>query len=151
MGILDRHKKPGGFRNLVNSLEMTPPDKRQKIIESMIAEDPLFMNDVMMCIFKFEEFEKIQDMVMSEILFVMKEFKTLAVALYKAPEALATKFTKNMAPSQTMQYREEVSMINQIKVSEQMGARFKIIEIARKLQQEGKFILKPYNSNYPET
>ena len=150
MGILDRHKKPGGFRKLVNSIEVTPPEKRNMILDTMLAEDPIFISDVLRCVFKFEEFDQINDMAICELLYHFKEFKTLAVALHKAPEPLVNKFKKNMAAPQAIQFREEVSMVSQIKVSEQLGARYKIIELARALQVEGKFILKPYDSKYPD-
>lgn len=151
MGLLDRHKKPGGFRRLVNEMETTPPSKRDKLLEMLKAEDFGFIEDVQRCIFKFEEFVNVDDLVMCEIVFTLaKEPKTMAVALYHASEDLAKKFKKNLSHPQLMGLREEESMLSQVTVAQQMSSRFRIIEKARALQNEGRIVLKPYDSKYPE-
>ena len=57
MSLIDRHKKPGGFKKLVNSLELTTPDKRGQILSLLRQEDSVFVGNVEESIFNFEEFQ----------------------------------------------------------------------------------------------
>jgi flagellar motor switch protein FliG len=153
MSIIARHKKPGGFRKLVNSLETTPVEKRIKILDSLRREDPAFVEDVEACIFNFEEFGALNDLVMAEIVGSLKpgDIKSLAYALYKCPDtALVEKFTKNMMPPIFFQYREHSESISQLHTYEQVGGRFRIIEKARELEEQRKFTLKKYISKYQD-
>jgi flagellar motor switch protein FliG len=149
MGVTDRHKRPGAFKKLVNSLEMTAPDRRIKILESFKVEDPEFAQDVENCIFDFAEFTKLNDLMLCEFISHITDFKALAMALYKAPEEILNRFKKNMPVKQQLKMREESELIEKLTVAEQMSARFKLIEIARDIEREGKIKLKPYNDKYP--
>lgn len=151
MSLIDRHKKPGGFKKLVNSLETTAPDKRKKIMDAMRAESFEFINDVEECLFAFDEFEKLEDMVMCEFIYTQTEFKTLALALHKhANQALVEKFKKNMNHKQLVQIKEQESLLNQITTGEQMAAQFKLIGKARELEKLGKMMIKKYNPKYKD-
>lgn len=150
MGMIDRHKKRGGFKKLVNSLETTHPEKRAKIIAMLKEEDPILMEKVEQSIFDFSEFETMSDLLVCEILSQFKEFKTLAIALYKCPnEALIAKFLKQMAPAQRREYNEQVETLRGVTVSEQNAARFRIVESSRALEKSGKFTLKRYLTDEP--
>ena len=98
MSLIARHKKPGGFRKLVNSLETTVVEKRVKIHEALRAEDPDFIAEIEQSIFNFEEFIEMDDLIVCEVVGALsKEMRTLALALYKSPdERLVQKFFKNM-------------------------------------------------------
>ena len=150
MGITDRHKKPGGFKKLINSLEVTPPQRRQVILDTMRAEDLTFVEDIEKCIFKFEEFVNLNDLMLCEFLAHVTDYKSLAVALFKSPAEIESKFKKNMIPAVQKQVRDEAEMIEKVTVGEQMAARFKLIELARAIEKENKIKLKAYNSKYPD-
>jgi flagellar motor switch protein FliG len=152
MGITDRHKKPGGFKKLVQSLEITAPEKRKKILDSMRVEDPIFASDVEKSLFDFSEFMKIDDLVLCEIISEIKDMKALAIALYKAPNEWIEKFKKNMVPAKYREFKEETELLSQtpVTVGMQMSSRYKIISIARELQNQKKIVLKPYDSKYPD-
>ena len=150
MSTVERHKKPGGFRKLVNSLETTPPDRRKKILDLMASEDPAFVKDVQKCIFEFEEFALIDDMVIAEIIFQFKtEMKVVALALFKAKdEKLIAKFMKNMTGATGGRFNEETSMLDKITVGQQQGARYRMIEKSRELQLQHTVVIKKYNPKY---
>ena len=152
MSITARHKKPGGFKKLVNSLETTVLEKRTSILEAMRKEDPDFVSEVEQCIFNFEEFININDLVVAEIIAAFqKEMKTVAVALYKCSDkALLEKFTKNMIAPAMRAMREEQETLEQVRLNEQVGARFRIIAKARELEQRGSFQLKRYSQVYKD-
>lgn len=149
MGLIDRHKKPGGYRKLVNSLEITSPDKRAKILETLRIEDSAFVEDVEKDILNFDELGAINEMMISELVSSMREMQTLAVALYKTPPDFIAKFTKSMTPAQQRRFHEETMTIDQLTVAQRMASQFKVVETARLLQEEGKITIKEYNTKYP--
>lgn len=149
--LTNRHKKPGGFRKLVNSLETTAVDKREKIVDMMRKEDPEFMAEIEKSIFSFEEFRVTDDLIVCELLGALKEPRTLAVALYHCPdEVLLDKFTKNMPPHLRFEFKEETEMLRGITQREQIAARFRIIQKTREIEKVKKFVLKKYSSQYPD-
>ena len=150
MSMIARHKKTGGFRKLVNSLETTAVHKRNKILEVMKLEDPEFIADVEGSIFTFNEFSNVSDPVICEIVDCIKtELRTLAFALYDSSQSgLAEKFTRNMGPSTYRAYREEVDSIEQPSLGNIITAQFRIITKVRALENEGKFVIKKYLGNY---
>jgi flagellar motor switch protein FliG len=152
MSLVERHKKPGGFKKLVQSLELTPHDRRGKIIEAMRREDPEFIAEVEKCIFEFEEFKNIPDMVITDIVYTLRnDMRSLAVALYKCKDPeLYEKFSKNMLTAQGALFKDEIKMLEAITVGVQKGARFKVIAKARELQDAGVIALKKYSSIYPD-
>lgn len=152
MSITARHKKPGGFRKLVNSLELTPEDKREKILETFRQEDPEFVAEVTKCIFSFEEFKLLNAMIVTDVVVAMKpEMRTLAVALYKCKDhELLGHFQACMPSAQAAAFRDETGMLAGITVGEQKGARYRVIEKARELQNSGVVMIKKYSPLYAD-
>lgn len=151
MSIIARHKKPGAFRKLVNFLETTAPEKQKLIIEAMRKEDPDFMGQVEDCLFRFEEFMPMDDMVICEIIGAMKkEMRTVALALYHSEPAMIEKFVKNMRPPEHFEFKEMTEGFKSVLSREQLAARFRIIEKARDLERAGKIVLKKYSSHWAD-
>ena len=149
MSTTARHKRKGGFRKLVQSLETTTPDKRGHILDVMKKEDPEFVEEVERCLFQFDEFLNLKDLVIAELAGeFLNEPKTLALALYKMEGPLAEKFYKNMNAKLTMAVKEAASMLSDVKVREQVSARFRMISKARELEAASRFILKKYSEKY---
>ncbi len=150
MSLIARHKKPGAFRKLVNSLEITPQDRRTKILNAMRAEDPDFVTAVEKCLFEFSEFKNLSEMILADVVYAMKDdMRSVAIALYKCKdEELLNKFMKSMLPAQGSAFKEEMSMLTAITVGQQKGAQFKVIEKARELQENGVVTIKEYAPQY---
>lgn len=150
MGMTDRHKKQGGFKKLVNSLETTSHDKRVKILEAMAQEDPAFIDEVQKSIFEFSEFAKISDMAICELVCAFsEEMKTIALALYRLEDqALIDKFLRNMPPREMSAYRSAHENLTSVLGRERTSAQFRIINKARELEAQNKFTLKRYSSKY---
>jgi len=152
MSLTARHKKPGGFRKLVNSLETTPEEKRKKILDAMRKEDPDFVAEVENCLFSFQEFAAIDDLTICEIISSLNpiDMRSLALALHKADEKLLGKFTKNMLPAKMRGFKEETELLKEVKKSEQDGSRFRIIGKARELEAQNVIKLKRYSQHFTD-
>lgn len=115
-------------------------------------DDPQFLAHVETAIFMFEEFKSVNGMMVAELMHEMKnEMTAVALALYHcSDEELVQKFVKNMASAQAFAYRDTASELAQVTVGQQTGARFRIIEKARELQQQGRILLKKYSPLYQD-
>jgi flagellar motor switch protein FliG len=149
MSLVMRHKKKGGFKKLVFSLETTAFDKRKLILDAMRKEDPDFIAEVEGSIFNFEEFLGINDLIIAEVVGAMKkEMRMLALALFKCDEELIKKFTKNMRPNEHFEFRDFTSAFTKVLEREQMGARFRVIVKSRELEAARKIVLKKISPKY---
>ena len=150
MSITARHKRPGAFKKLVQSLETTPPDRRQKIMTALASEDAELAMHAETSIFKFEEFENVPDPLLAEVLVMLKnEPRTLAMALSSTDKKLVEKFTANMTPPLRSEFKQLDGEFEKITESERRAARFRVITKARELENGGRHMLKKYSGNYP--
>ena len=145
MSLVARHKKPGAFEKLVQSLEITSPEKREKIMATLDAEDPVFMDRVRKSMLSFNELKALSEGVIMEIFFLMGKMEYLALALYKWDDKeLVEKFLKCIPPKQMAEYKEAVEGLGQVTKGRREGAQFKLVEVARQLQMEKGIKIKAY-------
>lgn len=145
-----RHKRPGAFKKLVQSLEVTPPERRQKIIAALASEDAELAVHAESSLFKFEEFEKVPDPIVTEVLTALQnEPRTLAMALAGVEQALCDKFIANMSPVLRSEYKGLAAEFAGIGPRERQAARFRVIAKAREIEEGGRFMLKRYSGSYP--
>lgn len=151
MSITARHKKPGAFRLLVTSMETTPPERREKIMNAIQADDPELAAHLQKSLFSFAEFSTLGDLALAEIIGEFQnEMRTVALALYKCKdEALVAKFLRNMAASTAAGYKEAAEELKEVKVREQVSAQFRMIAKARELEKNARLKLKSLSGNYP--
>ena len=145
MSLVARHKKPGAFEKLVNSLEITSPEKRDKIMETLEAEDPVFMERVKKSMLTFGELKVLPEGIIMEVLYLLDKMEYLALALYKLDDKeLVDKFMRCIPSKQMIAYRDAVEGLGQVTKGRREGAQFKIVEAARKLQSEKSMKIKAY-------
>jgi flagellar motor switch protein FliG len=150
MSITARHKKPGAFRKLVNSLETTPSDRRQKILDALKAEDKELAQHAEKSLFYFEDFLTTSDEMIREICQAMKsEMRVMAVALNGRGDSMIRKFTENMQHAEKYEFEQQTEAIKGILGREQMSAQFRIIAKAREIEDRESITLKKYSGSYP--
>jgi len=140
MGIYTRYKKdPNGFRKLVELLEITPKDKREKMIEMGRAEDPEYTAKALAMTMNFQDILSMQDAEFAEVLSLIPP-KIIAAAFAPLGKVIHDRVLK-LAP------RNRISDIRDIieaeyRPTEVGGAQFKVIEMTRDLERRGKIQLK---------
>lgn len=145
MSLTARHKKPGAFEKLVQSLEITSPEKREKIIVSLEADDPVFMDRVKRSMMSFTDLKDLKIEILMEVVYAVGKMEYLALALYKLEDQeLVDKFLKCIPPKQMPAYKEAVENLAQVTKGQREGAQFKLIEAARKVESEKALRIKPY-------
>lgn len=140
MGVYTRYKKdPNGFRKLVELLEITPKDKREKMIAAGLAEDPDYTKKAMAHMMTFLDILGLADGEFAEIL-ALAPPKILAMAFSAAAADVKTRVL-TLAPRRSMADIKDI-IDAQYKPGEIGGAQLKMIEYARDLERRGKIGLK---------
>ncbi|MGE0614856.1 MAG: FliG C-terminal domain-containing protein [Bacteriovoracia bacterium] len=140
MGVLTRFKRnPEGFRALVELLESAPADKRQKMIAAGMAEDPPFMHKAMDLMMNFEDITMLSDPELAEVVAVAPP-RITSLAISKSDSELQMRFFKCAPPRLMAEIRDGLTPDAALKAIG--GAQLKMVEVARKLEREGRLRVK---------
>ena len=119
---------------LLNSLDK---ETRELLLQSIGQEDPLLEEKIREKMFTFEDIKKLSDRDIIEILKVVDK-NTLMIALKGAPEDIRQKFLKNMSKRAAKLFLEDMEALGPVKKSEIERAQKQIVNIIRKMIDEGK-------------
>lgn len=135
MGIYWRYKQnPGGFRNLVELLESTPPSRRQKMVDAGLAEDAGYTMDALKYVMDFNDILSLPDMELAEV-------------VAKAPPQIVAYALRGLTPPNVERFLRcaRPAIAAEIKVylesapspRDISGAQMKLITTARELEKRG--------------
>jgi flagellar motor switch protein FliG len=135
MGVYTRFKRsPEGFRALVELLETTPLERRQKMIDVGMAEDADFTRRALELVMTFEDITRMSDSELAELVAAAPP-RITACAISNADEEIQTRFLRCSKAKVLAGIRE--AMQTKVSLKEIGGARLKLIEHARKLEKQG--------------
>ncbi len=135
MGVYSRFKKnPDGLRSLVELLESTPRERRQKMIEVGIQEDPDYTDRALALMLTFEDILQLPDGELAELT-ASSPPAVLAAAIFRQPEAVKERFLKATPPRQQGELRDAMEIEPELRAIG--GAQLKLISIARQLEKKG--------------
>ncbi|RUM29234.1 MAG: flagellar motor switch protein FliG [Aquifex sp.] len=119
---------------LLNTLDK---ETRELILQSIGQEDPLLEERIREKMFTFEDIRKLSDRDIIEILKVVDK-NTLMIALLGAPEDIKQKFLSNMSKRAAKLFLEDMEALGPVKKSEIEKAQRQVVNIIRKMIDEGK-------------
>ncbi|WP_461831945.1 flagellar motor switch protein FliG [Aquifex sp.] len=119
---------------LLNTLDK---ETREAILQTIGQEDPILEERIREKMFTFEDIRKLSDRDIIEILKVVDK-NTLMIALKEAPEDIKQKFLSNMSKRAAKLFLEEMEALGPVKKSEVEKAQKQIVNIIRKMIDEGK-------------
>jgi flagellar motor switch protein FliG len=136
MGVYTRFKQKGqeGFRALVQLLETTPMSRRERMIEVGMLEDPAYTELALKFVLKFEDLAQLPDLELAELT-AKAPARTTAYALGGCDPAVVERFLRNSKAPVAAEIKDY--MQTQIGPREIGGARLKLVEFARQLEQKG--------------
>lgn len=149
MGMLGRIKKKqlDGFKEFVINMETTGAQARQHIFITGILEDPVFITYVMKNIKTFDDFLNLPS---DEIDTVLKHQDQLLGVFAKCvlgmPEEKLMAL-ESVIPKHLSKLKDELSYLKEVTPAEREGARFYILKITRKLQQQE--LIHGFHWSYP--
>lgn len=132
--------KIGGVEPLAEMLNLIDKATEDQILDNLEERDPDLAEQIRQLMFVFDDLVKIDDRGIQELI------KNVAndrwkVALKTASEAVGELVFKNMSDRAAKMLREDMEAMAAVKLSDVESAQFEVIQVARKLEEEGKIVI----------
>lgn len=138
----DQSKKAdGGVKNLADLMNRLEPSAAREILQTIESDDPKLAISIRDLMFTFENFLEVPESDMRELM-NMVDKKTLMVALKGASEDLRSHIFRTMSSRAVEMMKEDSEMMGPVRGKDVAKAQSEIVAIARKLESEGKIVLK---------
>ncbi|NWF51684.1 MAG: flagellar motor switch protein FliG [Nitrospirae bacterium] len=135
-----KEKKIGGIKLVAEILNQCSRTHEETILEKITEKSSNLAESIRQHMFVFDDLVKVDD---KGIQAILREVSTedLAIALKTSSEALKEKIFRNMSQRAGQILKEEMQTKGPVRVSDVEKAQQEIINIARRLEGEGKIIL----------
>ncbi|RLB11594.1 MAG: flagellar motor switch protein FliG [Deltaproteobacteria bacterium] len=134
-----RHR--GGINKVVELAKSLDFKTLESILNELQAIDPDLASIIEQQLFTFEDLGNLDDRSI-QILLREIDTKDLALALKTASEELKGKFLRNLSERAREMLMEDMEVMGPVKIKDVENAQQKIVDIAKKLESEGKIILQ---------
>jgi flagellar motor switch protein FliG len=134
-------REVGGVKHVADLLNQTPGKVTTQILDSIEKENLDLATSIRNQMFTFEDFIKIPDEGVRELLSQVDK-KSLATALKTASEELQAHFFKSMSSRAVEMLKEDTEALGNLRAKDIAQAESEIVAIARKLESDGKLVLR---------
>lgn len=134
-------KSYSGFKAVADLLNRVPGDQSKVILEQIEEDDPEMALGVRNLMFTFEDLVTIPPASMREIVAEVDK-KQLALALRGAREDLKAHVFRAMSSRAVEMLKEDMEVMGPVRSREVAAVQHEILQLARRLETEGKVILK---------
>jgi flagellar motor switch protein FliG len=134
-------QKDSGFRNVAELMNRLDPMAAREILESMEKDEPKLAMGIRDLMFTFENFLAVPETNLRELMGAIDK-KTLMIALKGASEDLRSHFYRTMSSRAVDMMKEDSDAMGPVRSKEVAKAQSEIVAFARKLEAEGKLVLK---------
>ncbi|HTT33998.1 MAG TPA: flagellar motor switch protein FliG [Methylomirabilota bacterium] len=131
----------GGVKAVADLLNQIEQEATTGILDVIEQDDAQLATSIRNLMFTFEDFLEVQDAGMRELLGQIDK-KTLATSLKGASEDLKNHFFKCMSSRAVEMLKEDMEALGPLRSREVQAAQHEIITTARRLEGEGKIVLK---------
>jgi len=131
----------GGVKAVADLLNKTSGKITTQVLEAIEKANAELATSIRNQMFTFEDFSQVADAGIRELL-AQVDKKTLATALKNASEGLKTHFFKSMSSRAVEMLKEDTDAMGQIRAKDVAQAQMDIVATARKLESEGKLLLR---------
>ena len=135
-----------GFRSVAELLNRLEPNASKAILEAVEQESPRLAVSIRNLMFTFEDFITVQDTGLRELLAAIDK-KTLATALKNASENLRSHFFKCLSSRAVDMLKEDIELLGVVRARDISKAQQEVVAAARRLEAEGKIVLKMENED----
>jgi len=142
VGTFSINQAYGGIRAVAELLNRMDRRRSRAVLEKIDDDKPEVANSIRELMFVFEDITTLDDMAIREILQRIDK-KTIAQALKGATEAQQTQFFHNMSGRAVEMMKEEMDLMGPQKIKDVHAAQQRIVEIVRRLEEEGIINLGP--------
>lgn len=130
----------GGVQPVAEMLNVMDKNTEQSIMSRLEEKDPLLAEEIRKLMFVFEDIIKIDD---RGIQLLLKEVANdkLLLALKTANEDIKGKIFKNISARAAEMLQEDLGNMGPARLSDVEGAQQEIVNVARRLEAEGKILI----------
>ena len=129
-----------GFKGAADLLNQLEPIKSKSILELIEKDDPKMALGIRNLMFTFEDLLGVPEAGIRELLGQLEK-KTLALALRGATEELKNLIFKSMSSRAVDMLKEHMEVLGAVRAKDVNQAQREIVEVARRLEAEGKLVL----------
>jgi len=139
LGSIDTQQL-GGIQPIADMLNVMDKQSEQNIMARVEEKDPQLAEEIRKLMFVFEDIIFIDDRGMQTLLKEVPNDK-LVMALKTAPEEIKEKIFKNISKRAADLLREDLESMGPVKLSDVEKAQQEIINVAKRLESEGKIMI----------
>jgi len=136
----ESHQLLGGIGTVAEILNFSDSRTGDSILQALEDNDPELAEKVRKLMFVFDDLAIINDQGIRELLKEVRN-EELTLALKTASEELKSKIFKNLSQRAAQMLEEDLSMMGPVRLSDVEVAQQNILNIARRLEKEGKLML----------
>ncbi len=133
-------QKIGGVEPIAEMLNLIDKATEEQILDNLEERDPDLADQIRQLMFVFDDLVKIDDRGIQELIKNVNNDKW-KIALKTASEGVADLVFKNMSTRAAEMLKEDMEAMAAVKLSDVEAQQFEIVEIARKLEEEGKIFI----------
>ncbi len=130
-----------GFRDVAELMNRLDPLIAREILDNIEKEEPKLVISIRDLMFTFDDFLEVPEQEMRELMNSIDK-KTLMIALKGASEDLRSHFYRTMSSRAVEMMKEDSEVMGPVRSKDVAKAQAEIVAIARKLESEGKIVLK---------
>lgn len=130
-----------GFRDVAELMNRLDPLIAREILESIEKDEPQLVMNIKDLMFTFEDFLEVPEQELRELMNAIDK-KVLMIALKGASEDLRSHFYRMMSSRAVEMMKEDAEAMGPVRSKDVAKSQAEIIAIARKLESEGKIVLK---------
>src|SRR5436190_14229209 len=140
VGTYAHNQAYGGIRAVAELLNRIDRRKSRVVLENIDSSKPEVANSIRELMFVFEDIATLDDAAIREILQRVDK-KTIATALKGGTEQQQQQFFRNMSGRGVEMMKEEIEIMGPVKIKDVHAAQQRIVEVVRKLEEEGRINL----------
>jgi flagellar motor switch protein FliG len=134
-------KSYSGFKAVADLLNRLNAEESKKILETIEEGEPELALNIRNLMFTFEDLVTVPAATIREIVTAVEK-RQLAMALRGANEELRSKVFKSMSSRAVEMLKEDMEVLGPVRSREVAQAQQEILNLARRLETEGKVVLK---------
>ena len=130
----------GGVQPVAEMLNVMDKNTEKAIMSRIEERDPILAEEIRKLMFVFEDIVKIDDKGIQTLLKEVPNEKLL-LALKTANEEIKNKIFKNISQRAAQLLKDDLSNMGPSRLSDVEGAQVEIVNVARRLESEGKILI----------
>jgi flagellar motor switch protein FliG len=136
VGTFAHNEAYGGIRAVAEVFNRLNRTRSRAVLEMIDSHKPEIANSIRELMFIFEDIATLDDSAIREIIQRIDK-KTIAQALKGSSDAQQRQFFSNMSGRAVDMMKEEMEIMGPVKAKDVHVAQQKIVEVVRKLEEEG--------------